>query len=207
MKYAAATDPADAAARYVHVDDAGAARELTTAECAYLATAFDPSDGDRPYIKERYASLTPDGMMHGFLEREQLPWRVARALSRAKPRGAPRPLSSRRRALRDAIVAILVALPIGYLAALMGAVLLASLVNLQLRPLAIILFVIGAGLGTVLLIGNTLALLFSGTRYRLLRFVVLLAVYLGALGAAAWVLWMHGDPARIVPWHAATAPI
>ena len=80
MKYSEATDPADARARFVWVDDAGAPRELTPDEAAYLATSFDPTDGGRPYIKRRYDSLTPDGRMRGFLERKHLPRKLARTL-------------------------------------------------------------------------------------------------------------------------------
>lgn len=65
----------DARARFVYVDDDGTVRELTPAECRYLATPFEPSDSGRPYIKERFGARTPDKRLGGFLERWQLLWR------------------------------------------------------------------------------------------------------------------------------------
>jgi hypothetical protein len=61
---------------YVYVDDDGNARELDAEEIEYLGTKFLPGDGARPYIKLRYESLTPDGWMHGYLRRRQLPRRI-----------------------------------------------------------------------------------------------------------------------------------
>jgi hypothetical protein len=53
------------------------ASELTAKEREYLATAFEPADGARPYIKKHYDSRTPDGRLRGFLERSELPAQVA----------------------------------------------------------------------------------------------------------------------------------
>ena len=72
----AAVDANEARARFVYVDDAGAARELTAEECTYLATPYHPADGARPYVKKRYDSRTPDGRLRGFLERTDLPYDV-----------------------------------------------------------------------------------------------------------------------------------
>jgi hypothetical protein len=54
VQFRAARSTADARAHFVYVHDDGSARELTTHEAEYLATAFDPADGGRPYIKTRY---------------------------------------------------------------------------------------------------------------------------------------------------------
>ena len=61
------------ARRYVYVENDGTPREITTAELDYLHTKFDGPDGNRPYIKRRYSSKTPDGRLRGFLLREKLP--------------------------------------------------------------------------------------------------------------------------------------
>lgn len=58
---------------YVYVEDDGSARELDDDEREYLSTRFDPADGARPYIKFRNESLTPDGLLGGYLRRRQLP--------------------------------------------------------------------------------------------------------------------------------------
>ena len=72
-KYRAASSAANARALYLYVEEDGSARELSADEAEYLATAFDPSDGGRPYIKDRYSSRTPVGRLRGFLERKELP--------------------------------------------------------------------------------------------------------------------------------------
>lgn len=71
---------------YVYVEDDGGARELNTDEREYLSTKFHPADGARPYIKFRYKSLTPDGMLSGYLRRRQLPKDV---VIRQAPTGEP----------------------------------------------------------------------------------------------------------------------
>ena len=72
-EYREAKDPSDAHARYVWVDDNGVVRTLTAEEAAYLAMPFQPPDGGRPYVKERYGARTPDGKLRGFLERKKVP--------------------------------------------------------------------------------------------------------------------------------------
>jgi hypothetical protein len=62
--------------RFVYVQDDGMARELTATELDYLNTEFHGADGDRPYIKYRYSSLTPDRRLRGFLLRKKLPRQV-----------------------------------------------------------------------------------------------------------------------------------
>jgi hypothetical protein len=58
---------------YVFVEDDGTVRELTAAEREYLGREYDPTDGARPYVKRRYWSRTPDGKMHGFMYRFDVP--------------------------------------------------------------------------------------------------------------------------------------
>ena len=58
---------------YVWVEDDGTVRELTAQEREYVTRKFDPTDGNRPYVKSRYKALTPDGKMRGFLERRDVP--------------------------------------------------------------------------------------------------------------------------------------
>jgi hypothetical protein len=62
---------------FVLVEDDGTARELTREEIEYLNTEFHPADGARPYIKTRYGSRTPDGLIGGFLLRRRLPGRIS----------------------------------------------------------------------------------------------------------------------------------
>lgn len=57
----------------VYVLPDGSYRECQESEKAYLETPFHPADGARPYVKESYSSLTPDGKISGFLYRYQLP--------------------------------------------------------------------------------------------------------------------------------------
>lgn len=62
--------------KYVYVNDDGSARELDEDERVYLSTEFHGGDGNRPYIKSKYSSLTPDGKLRGYLWRRQLPKRI-----------------------------------------------------------------------------------------------------------------------------------
>ena len=63
----------EARSGFVFITEDGAARELTTAEADFLATAFYADDGARPYVKRHYDSRTPDGRLLGFLPRSELP--------------------------------------------------------------------------------------------------------------------------------------
>jgi len=58
---------------FVYVEDSGAYRELSIEDKQYLEEKFDPIDGNRPYVKNRYSSKTPNGKMRGFLKRNKLP--------------------------------------------------------------------------------------------------------------------------------------
>jgi len=58
---------------YVWVEDDGTVRELTAEEREYVGREHDPTDGNRPYVKARYKSLTPDGRMRGFMYRFDVP--------------------------------------------------------------------------------------------------------------------------------------
>lgn len=61
---------------YVYVDDNGNARELNATEEEYVTTAIFPDDDADRYIKPRYESVTPDGRVHGYLRRRQLPRQI-----------------------------------------------------------------------------------------------------------------------------------
>ena len=58
---------------FVYVENSGAYRELSIKDKQYLEEKFYPTDGNRPYVKNRYRSKTPDGKMSGFLKRNKLP--------------------------------------------------------------------------------------------------------------------------------------
>ncbi|RNC88526.1 MAG: hypothetical protein ED555_12870 [Allomuricauda sp.] len=58
---------------FVYVENDGTVRELDEGEIEYLQTAFEPSDGERPYIKSEYDQLTPDKKIRGFLHRSEVP--------------------------------------------------------------------------------------------------------------------------------------
>jgi hypothetical protein len=60
------------ASEYVYVEGDGSARELELFEIDYLNTKFNEADGARPYIKNSYVALTPDGRISGFLPRKDL---------------------------------------------------------------------------------------------------------------------------------------
>ncbi len=61
------------ARHFVYVNDDGSVRELTTDDTDYLNTTFLWNDSAQPYIKDRYTSRTPDGLLHGYLLRSRLP--------------------------------------------------------------------------------------------------------------------------------------
>lgn len=65
--------PKEPGFRYVRINEDGSARELDEDEMDYLNTDFEGGDSGRPYIKENYRFLTPDGKMHGYLWRCHLP--------------------------------------------------------------------------------------------------------------------------------------
>ena len=200
MKYQEARDPADARERFVWVDDDGGARELTPDECRYLATPFEGFDGGRPYVKERYRSLTPDGRMRGFLELRQLPSELQHRVRRG---GAAPPVPPRRffsaRMIGVAVGAIGVTSFVGYLAVLVGSLVALQFMRPGYRGLGIVLFVAAAFAGIpYYLIAGPLNLILTADAWRLLRFLCVTALYLGVLAGAAWVLWLHGDPSRIL---------
>lgn len=60
--------------KYVHVNSDGTVRELNSDEEQYLNEEFHPADGARPYIKSTYWQKTPDRKIHGFLQRNRVPW-------------------------------------------------------------------------------------------------------------------------------------
>jgi hypothetical protein len=61
---------------YVSIELDGSVRELYEDEKEYLNAEFEPTDSGRPYIKNRYSQLTPDGKIHGFIPRRRVPFWV-----------------------------------------------------------------------------------------------------------------------------------
>jgi hypothetical protein len=68
-----ATMPSRAPYPYVHIDAAGAARELHASERKYLETEFKGGDGDMPYVKDSYGERNGWGDLRGYLKRALLP--------------------------------------------------------------------------------------------------------------------------------------
>ncbi len=58
---------------YVYIKDDGSFIELNNEDKEYLEENFYPGDGNRPYVKGKYKSKTPDGKINGFLKRSKLP--------------------------------------------------------------------------------------------------------------------------------------
>jgi len=196
MQLQEARDPDDARARFVYIEDDGSARELTPHECAYLAMPFDPPDGNRPYIKERYRSLTPDRRMRGFLERKRLPGRL-----RVTPRVDPLAIALHRekfagvRRVPAVVVGLVIALALGRGAWVTAALSTAAFLDAHSRGLGILLFVVGAFVGTMLYIAFGLLYAISLTALRgLLWFLATTAICLGLFGGTISVLLTHGHP-------------
>ena len=199
MPLQAARDPDDARERFVWVDDDGGARELTPDECRYLATPFDGFDGARPYIKERYRSLTPDRRMRGFLERHHLPRELRHRVRRGGVAPPARPSGLPGRRVGHALGTVAAAAFAGYLAFLTSAFVALQFMAPGYRGLGIVLFVVAAFACTlVYLLVGPINVLLTTDSLRFLRFVAATAAWLGALAGATWVLWLHGDPSRIL---------
>ncbi len=58
---------------YVYINDDGTVRELHQSERDYLETAFYPTDGNRPYVKNSYRSKDGWGSIEGFCLRSNVP--------------------------------------------------------------------------------------------------------------------------------------
>ena len=67
----------DASEVLVWINRDGSARELTAAEKKHVDTEFSPFDGARPYIKSRYEQRNGWGTLSGYLQRKDVPDRVA----------------------------------------------------------------------------------------------------------------------------------
>jgi len=200
IKYSIARDPADARERFVWVSDDGSARELSAEECVFLATPFEGADGGRPYVKESYCSLTPDGRMLGFLELRRLPRERQHRVRRggdAPPVVPMRFLTGR--TLGYALGATFAAALAAYVAVITSAIIALQFMRPGYRGLGIVLFFVAAFFGTLLyvLVGPVNVLL-TADSLRFVRFVAATAAWLGALAGAIWVLWLHGDPSRIL---------
>jgi len=68
--------PKEEGFQYVYVNEDGSVRQLSQDEREYLSTEFDPTDGNRPYIKFHFNSKTPDKSISGFIERRQVPAKI-----------------------------------------------------------------------------------------------------------------------------------
>jgi hypothetical protein len=65
--------PKEPGFEYIFVNEDGTARELDDDEVKYLSATYYGGDGNRPYIKLNYEERTPDGKLHGYLRRRQVP--------------------------------------------------------------------------------------------------------------------------------------
>jgi hypothetical protein len=200
MKYQVARDPEDARERFVWVNDDGSLRELSRDECAYLATPFEGFDGGRPYIKERYRSLTPDGRMRGFLELRHLPEELHHRVRRGGGAPPPTPPSFLdTRAVGHALGIVFAAILAGYLALIVGAFLALPFMRPGYRGLGIVLFVVALFFSLPFyLIFGPINVLLTADSLRFVRFFATTAGWLGAIAGAIWVLWLRGDPSRIL---------
>ena len=96
---------------------------------------------------------------------------------------------------------IFVAILVGYLALIAGSVVALQFMRPGYRGLGIVLFFVAAFLGTLFyILAGPINVLLTADAWRILRFVAATAAWLGALGGAIWVLWLHGDPSRILLW-------
>jgi len=200
MQLKAATDAADARARFVYIDSGGEPRELTPRECEYLATSFDGADGGRPYIKSSYKSLTPDGIsMHGFLERRHLP-RQVRIPSPDAPaiRLRRRQMFAKGVGYATSLGSILIACVLGYLGFLVGSLTQWVLLRYAPRPLAIGAFLLVTFFGSAFyFVVGVLRPIFR-ERPRVFQFLAATTIWIGFLAGSVWVLWFHGEPSRIL---------
>jgi hypothetical protein len=76
FRYFVPLRPKENGFEFVYVKDDGTVRELYSDEIEYLSEEFEPTDGARPYIKNRYKSLTPDKKLSGFIQRNRVPKRL-----------------------------------------------------------------------------------------------------------------------------------
>lgn len=88
---------------------------------------------------------------------------------------------------------------VGYLAVLIGSVVALQFMRPGYRGVGMALLVAAAFASLpYYLIFGPIPLLLTADAWRLLRFLCVTALYIGVLGGAAWVLWLHGDPSRIL---------
>lgn len=88
----------------------------------------------------------------------------------------------------------------GYVAAIIGSYAAWGLVRVGHQPLGVALFLLMLFPGSAVLFLYALGTVLTADELRFTWFLIALAVYAGIFGGAAWGLWFHGDPARIVPW-------
>ena len=77
LRYLIPLRPKENGFEYVYVKEGGTVRELYDDEIEYLKEEFVMGDGNRPYIKSRYKSVTPvDNDISGFILRNRVPKKV-----------------------------------------------------------------------------------------------------------------------------------
>ena len=76
LRYFIPLRPKENGTEYVYVNNDGTVRELFNHEIEYLNEKFHPTDGNRPYIKNRFTSLTPHKRISGFIKRNRIPKKI-----------------------------------------------------------------------------------------------------------------------------------
>jgi len=77
LRHAIPLRPKESGFEYVYVKEDGTVRELYDNEIEYLEEEFHPNDGNRPYIKSRYKSVTPfDNNISGYIPRKRVPKKI-----------------------------------------------------------------------------------------------------------------------------------
>lgn len=97
------------------------------------------------------------------------------------------------------LISVLAPPLLGYAALLVGSYAALALVRVGQQPLAVALFVLALFPGSFRLFLSALGMGLTTEKGRFTQFAIAFAMYAGIFGGSAWVLWFHGDPARIVP--------
>jgi hypothetical protein len=88
----------------------------------------------------------------------------------------------------------------GWVAFVVGSYAAWVLVQVGHQPLGVALFVLMLFPATAVLFLYALGTVLTADELRLTWFALAFAVYVGIFGGSGWVLWFHGNPARVVPW-------
>lgn len=74
LRYFVPLRPKEDGFEYVYVEKDGSVRELFEHEVAVLMVEYDPTDGGRPYIKDRYKpTAISSNEIQGFIPRRRVP--------------------------------------------------------------------------------------------------------------------------------------